>query len=214
MYEIQLSDSEANIDRVVVVAPLAEWTEAYLVARRRAFSRYGVGVVLNNHQRAAAQASRIALVLGLQGHTLLSGVAVHRATSIDGIDLPSAVMLAGMDKRWSALAPGTIELSGTMRTRQANTRDVSLMLEVGVSAIAFLGSDAVGTAPPHMGPRYAALGFAPCPHLAPFEYPKGMTTTPMVMRDPAGMPQADPAIRARMMEHRNNLKPWIPVMGD
>lgn len=214
MYAVPVQAADATLDRVLIVSPLAEWAERYRVVRRRAFSRYGVSTVLGNHEETAARASRIALVLGMKGDTVLSGVSVHRAACIRGIDLPSAVMLEGIDRQWSVLTPGTVELSGTMRGRLAKRQDVEIMLEVAVSAIALFGADAVGTAPDHMKGRYAELGFEPCPHLAAFEYPAGMTTTPMVMRDPVRMPLADPGARERMLAWRDRLEAWVPVMGE
>jgi len=214
VYQVPIDHPRATIDRVVIVSPLTEWVEAYKVARRRAFSRYGVSTVLDNHEEQAARASRVALVLGMAGDQVRSGISVHRSALISGIDLPSAVMLAGIDMQWAALTHGTIELSGTMRSRTATREDVDIMLEVSVGAIALFGADAVGTAPPHMKPRYAELGFAPCQHLPAFEYPEGMITTPMSMLDPVRMPLAEPTVRERMLTWRNALTVWVPTTGD
>lgn len=210
MYRVAVDHPDTTIDHVVIVSPLAEWTEAYLIARRRAYARYNVAMVLDNHEEYAVRASRIALVLGMRGQQLLSGVSVHRAACLHGIDLPSAVMLEGLGLQWSVLTPGTIELSGTMRGRLARRQDVEVMLEVAVSAICLFGADAVGTAPPHMVPRYGKLGFFPCPHLPKFEYPETFWTMPMVMRDPIGMPGCDEDALVRMMGWRENLRTWVP----
>jgi len=210
MYCLDISARGASVDRVVVVAPLAEWVEAYTVARRRAYSRYNVTIVLDTLEEQAARASRVALVLGLKGRTILSGVSVHRARMLKGIDLPSAVMLHGLGMQWSALTPGSVELSGTMRARGASGRDVDVMLEVAIAAIPFFGADAVGTAPPHMVRRYNELGFAASPHLPAFEYPAGMMTTPMVCWDPIRLPVAAEPFRDRILAARERFEVWLP----
>lgn len=210
MYELRIDRNDVQVDRVVIVPPLADWVEAYKVARRRAYARYGVNMVLDTLEEQAARASRVAVVVGLRGTEILSGVSVHRAACLNGIDLPSAVMLQGFGMEWAALTPGTVELSGTMRARGAKRQDVDVMLEAAVGAIPFFGADAVGTAPPHMVGRYAELGFGPCPHLPAFEYPKGMMTTPMVCWDPVALGGADPAFRDRMLAARDGFRAWIP----
>jgi len=210
MYSVAIHDEAASIERVVVVPPLAEWVEAYFIARRRAYSRYGVTIVLDTLEEQAARASRVALVLGLKGREIRSGVSVHRAMLLKGIDLPSAVMLCGLGLQWSALTPGTVELSGTMRSRGATKTDVDLMLEVAIAAIPFFGADAVGTAPPHMVGRYGELGFNASPHLPAFEYPKGMMTTPMLCWDPVRLPTASDTLRERILSARSEFKVWLP----
>jgi len=210
MYSLDIRDRGTSVDRVVIVAPLAEWVEAYFIARRRAYSRYGVTVVLDTLEEQAARASRVALVLGLKGREILSGVSVHRAMLLKGIDLPSAVMLHGLGLQWSALTPGTVELSGTMRARGASAADVDVMLEAAIAAIPFFGADAVGTAPPHMVRRYGELGFKPSPHIEPFEYPAGMMTTAMVCWDPVRLPVAAESFRERILQSRAGFQVWLP----
>jgi hypothetical protein len=207
---VEIKGRECAVERVVVVAPLAEWVEAYYVARRRAYARYGVSVVLDTLEEQAARASRVALVLGLKGRDILSGVSVHRAMLLEGIDLPSAVMLHGLGLQWAALTPGTVELSGTMRARGASAADVDVMLEVAIAAIPFFGADAVGTAPPHMVRRYGELGFAPSPHMSAFEYPTGMMTTPMVCWDPLRLPGASEPLRGAILAARERFGVWLP----